>query len=270
MMTADAVNGRPKLPRWRPPAARKPASSPNQDEVAVLEIVAAELQKRIAEVLPGCSIAIQSLQRCEGPPRSETQNDTSDVTQLWRFQIGEVPLWCLVNGSSQRRLLSFVIGESAPTTPECTPRILSGVEKSIVAEAMRRILTLIPRASEFSEEPFAGPRTTAVKLEIILRGQVGEPAVLQFIVECKVEPAPLASPPSLRRVPVTLVASLPSFLARIADLRAWRPGDVVGLQAHAERCMVLIHVGSQFLASGQLGSLNSMRAVKLNVPDSPN
>ncbi|HEV2037479.1 MAG TPA: FliM/FliN family flagellar motor C-terminal domain-containing protein [Candidatus Eremiobacteraceae bacterium] len=253
-MTETIVDRQPR--RWRAPLLAAKKSHEAVDETArALERLARAILAHVSQVITACTLA--SL----GPLNKQGYADCPEVSdRAWRITHDQLEIFCVIDDVSERTLFGWIVGASPS-------RVLSSIERSIIAESIRRLVTtsLVGSHVEFRDEPRVRPTAGAWRCDVGLHGPGKATVTLQFFAECASPPQPSAvvCRPNLRNVALHLRAVLPAVVCSLHDVRAWRSGSLMRLQRSERDVEVTLYAGGRRLATAQLGTVFGERTLKL-------
>ncbi|MDQ6767703.1 MAG: FliM/FliN family flagellar motor switch protein [Candidatus Eremiobacteraeota bacterium] len=253
-MTITIVDRQP--PRWRAPAlAEKKPPEAVDGTARALEGLARAVLAHVSNVVTVCTMA--SL----GPLNKRGYADCAEVAdRAWRIAHDQLEIFCVIDDASERTLLGWIVGASPS-------RVLSSIERSIIAESIRRLVTtsLVGSRVEFRDEPRVRPTSGAWRCDVGLHGPGKAIVTLQFFAECASlpQPSPVVCRPNLRNVALHLRAVLPAVACSLQDVRAWHCGSLMRLQRPERDVEVTLYAGGRRLATAQLGTVFGERTLKL-------
>jgi hypothetical protein len=243
------------LHRWRAPALSGRVREPGIDDAGwALRRLAQNVLAQVPRVIAGCTVA--SLGAVE---RRGYTDDPSVADRAWRFTHADREVFCVLDEVSERSLLGWIVGGATRARP-------SAIERNIIAEAARRLLTAPGDASpaDFREEPRTRPSSLDWRCQLELVACATQHATLAFFTARVTAPPPaLAYPPDLRDVTVSLRATLPSIGCALAELSAWRGGTLLHLRRPQRDFAVWLSAGGRRIATARLGTVLGERAAKL-------
>ncbi len=179
--------------------------------------------------------------------------------RAWRVTHDRCEFFCVLDDASERTLLGWIVG-GAPT------RVLSSIERSIVAEAIRRLLATWPEDGHagIREETRVRPPVESWRCDLQLSARGRQRAVLQLFAACVSGWPPQAATgrPDLSEMTLQVRATLPG-VACLGEIKAWRPGSLLRLTCSNRDVRVMLDAGGRRLAVAQLGAISAMRAVKV-------
>jgi len=245
------------LPRFRAQAIMPPRIEPEIDEAGrSLRALARGVVLRAHEIIEACAAA------SHGPIEFRGYTDVADIAdRAWRFRYDHCEMFCVVNEASERLLLGWIIG-GRPAVPALSP-----IERSIVGESMRRMLSIAANASplEIEEEPRVRPRDRSWRCDVQLSSIDAERATIQLFTHCALSPQTKTLPchPDIRDVALQLRAALPGVACALSEVWEWRSGSLLRLQRSGRDISVGLYAGGHRVALAQLGTVFGDRAVKL-------
>src|ERR1700680_1233437 len=253
MTMSEIIGGlRPFRAQPMPPAKIEPEI----DEAGrSLRTLARGVVLRAHEIIEGCAAA------SHGPVEFRGYTDVADIAdRAWRLCYDRRETFCVVNEASERMLLGWIVG-GRPSVP--AP---STIERSIVAESLRRMLSIAATAPlELEHEPRIRPRERSWRCDVHLNGVHAERATIQLFTECALtsQRKVLTSQPDIRDVGLQLRAALPGVTCALSDVWEWRSGSLLQLQRSDRNISVGLYASGHRVALAQLGTVFGDRAVKL-------
>jgi Type III flagellar switch regulator (C-ring) FliN C-term len=253
-MTMSGIVG--GLRPFRAQAITRAKIEPEIDEAGrSLQALARGVVLRAHEIIEECTAA------SHGQVEFRGYTDVADIAdRAWRVRYDRRETFCVVNEASERMLLGWIVG-GRPSVPA-----LSSIERSIVEESLRRMLSIAASAPlELEHEPRIRPRERSWRCDVHLSGGHAERATIQLFTECALTPQPkvLACHPDIREVGLQLRAALPGVACALSDVWEWRSGSVLMLQRPDRDISVGLYAGGHRVALAQLGTVFGDRAVKL-------
>ena len=243
--------------RFRARAITTTKLDPEIDEAGrSLRSVARGVVLRAHESIEACAAASHGPIECRG------YSDVAEIAdRAWRFSYDRREMFCVLDNVSERLLLGWIVGGGHPA------RAPSSIERSIVAESMRRLLSVAAYDAplEIHEEPSVRPHDRSWRCDVRLSGPDRERATIQLFTELALPPQTrsLICRPDLREVALQLRATLPSITCALADVWEWRSGSLLRLQRSGSEISVGLYAGGRRVALAQLGTVFGDRAVKL-------
>ena len=245
------------LRRFRAQAITPTRTEPKIDESGrSLRALARGVVLRAHEIIEACVAA------SHGPIEFRGYTDVPEIVdRAWRLRYDRCEMFCVINEASERVLLGWIVGGRA-----CVPA-LSPIERSIVGESVRRMLSIASNGAvlEIEEEPRVRPRERSWCCDVQLSGVDAERATIRLFTQCAVSPHTKTVPfhPDIRDVALQLRAALPGVACALSDVWEWRSGSVLRLQRSDRDISVGLYAGGRRVALAQLGTVFGDRAVKL-------
>ncbi len=252
-MIAETISAdRPR--RWNvPPIAARRKDSPVDDASRALARAARGVLMRVPHIIGECMTASHGQIELLG-----YLDDPRVIDRAWRYMHDENEIFCVIDDASERMLLSWIVG-GAPALA------VSSIERSIVDEAIRRLLIAAPDdIVNVREERRVRPLAQSWRCDIRMCGRSRQRAVLRLFAACTPhrQPDMAMGSPDLCDVTVQLRATLPG-VACLAEVSAWRPGSLLRLDCAERDVSVTLDAGGRRLAFAQLGSIRGSRALRV-------
>ena len=242
-------------PAW-PTIVRRPQSSPADAAPALLAQLAIAIESRASDIFRGRA-CVSHERPIRGPWSSV---DDKRAAHAWHSDAGDgIDVWCVVDDESVRALLELVLGGPGALKP-------TALERGITRETIERLLSSCDRLwEERSVAALSTNRGWQCRVAVVAaRGDRAELSLFAPAVEDP--PPPTVARVDLRKVPMTLTASLPAIDVRVDSIASWRCGTIVelgrGTSAPVSLCAGTVHLGA-----GRLGILRGRRALRLGQRD---
>lgn len=253
-MTMSGIIG--GLRRFRAQAITQVRMEPEIDEAArSLRALARGIVLRAHEIIEACAAASQ------GPIEFRGYTDVAEIAdRAWRLRYDRREMFCVVNEASERLLLGWIVGNRPAVSA------LSPIERSIVEESMRRMLSIAAGGVlEIEPEPRIRPHGPSWRCDVQLNGVEAERATIQLFTQCDLSLQPKTPPchPDIGDVALQLRAALPATACALADVWEWRSGSLLPLQRSGRDISVGLYAGGHRVALAHLGTVFGDRAVKL-------
>jgi Type III flagellar switch regulator (C-ring) FliN C-term len=254
MMASGVLTG--GLRRFRAQALAAATREPAIDEAGrSLRSLARGVVLRAHEIVDACSTA------SHGPVELRGYTDSPVIVdRAWRFNYDRREMFCVLSDTSERLLLSWIVGDR-----HCV-QTLSPIERNIVGELMRRLLSVAARGAtlEMHEEPRIRPQERSWRCNVQLGAADQEHATIELFTEfIPPETTMLPRHPDVRDVSVQLRATLPNITCILSDVWEWRSGSLLRLQCSDRDISVGLYAGGRRVGLAQLGTIFGNRAVKL-------
>lgn len=249
MTTATATD------RYRASTRSTTTRTPAFDKGAHLLIgVAQRALLQAPEAVPVCTNATRT------KPELASHNHVSALGDFgWRLDGLEREVSCVTDAASARVLFGWTVG----TTPV---RSLSNVERTILNDVVRRLLSTTPSEPQLREaqSPFAqSSRVWTCQLRL---QRADSPVGVTFHLRATADDPPVlgrACRRSLFSVVLPLRAAVPGVTCSLGTIRSLCPGTVLPLHRSQADLAVLLYAGRRYVAATQLGTAYGSRALKV-------
>lgn len=240
------------LHRWRALATSSRSRDEGPDDAGrALERLARAALAHVPGVIAACSsVSLGAL------TRRGYLDDPDAIDRAWRFTDAGRQVFCVIDEDAEKKILGWIVGGAEPPHP-------SAIERTIVAEAIRRLLaqSAVPAPTDFREEPRARPSPADWRCELELRAGGGHKATLALFT-AGVTVAPPAGP-DLREMTMSLRAMFPSFGIALDELSTWHGGTLLRLRRPQRDLSIWLCAGGRRIATAQLGTLLGERAARV-------
>jgi len=235
-----------------PSARRRRQIVPPDPAVAILDHVAAGIQRRAPDVL-----RVPAAVEVDRPEKSIWPVDRRPHRRVWRCEADRgIRLWMTLDDDAVRALLAIVLG--GPASERMTQ-----LEREIVKETVERL------------SAGAGLCWEETATELQLEGPVWRSAIrilaseTSFLVEIFAPAARQESSSPVpcidgSRIPLRLTASILRTDTPLQTVAAWQPGLTVRLCSQGDPAPVALYAGPALIARGLLGVSQSRRAIRID------
>lgn len=244
------------LRRFRPQALTPAKTTPAIDEAALsLRSLAQGVVLRAHEIVGACAAASHS------PVEFCSYGEVKEPARTWRIKYDRREMTCALSDASERQLLGWIIGSGVSASG------LSPIERSIVEESLRRMLSIAAQGTpvnmEEEQRVLLGER--GWHCYVHLSGVEAERVTIQLHARCALSAPAKMLPcrPDIRNVAVHLRAALPSVGCLLSDVLDWRTGSLLRLQRSDRDISVGLYAGGHRVALAQLGTICGDRAAKV-------
>jgi len=192
------------------------------------------------------------------PVERDRYRDTRD-DRAWRGSLERREFWCVLDATSQRALLEFVLaGPPAPT--------LTAVERTIVADALLRLFDEPSglRPVQLREETQARPSGEFWRCNVELCSRAANRVTLQTFLSIEdPPPPPRTAALEIGAVPIHIAATLPPMRVRLADVLGWQTRSLLRLEFALDDLTAEISADGARLAQAKLGATGAKRALQV-------
>ena len=253
MINSSSMVRRARRPAWLR-SVRRRAEYDDGEGPRMLSLLARRIGDR-ASLVARRKVAVEY----SAPVRDCYRSAPND--RAWRSEQAGRALWCIVDATSQRVLLEFVL--AGPGAPSPT-----AVEQSIVAEAVRRLLDVESGDQRLAlrEDRALRPEQASLwRSNIDIVDALGQRATLQLLLAIADQPPPpqSAAAVDVGRVPLEVRCSLEPVRVSLSEVTAWKGGDLVPLPCAAQNLFVVIGASDATLGDGRLGRVGARRAIRV-------